>query len=103
MILCECGEFIEGNRFKDYIKTSTNPSTAAIGHSKCGLIFNFIDNKNPKKYSTKKELKKIAFRYAEIHKFNYKTIERFLVEVDRLKSNGKLPDYQILVEAVKRI
>jgi hypothetical protein len=103
MILCECGEFIEGNTFKDYIKTSANPSTSAIGHSKCGLIFNFIDNEKPKKYSTRKELKRIAFKYAEIQNFNYEIIERFLVEVDRLKSTGKLSDYDILVEAIQRV
>uniref|UniRef100_Q469W5 Uncharacterized protein n=1 Tax=Methanosarcina barkeri (strain Fusaro / DSM 804) TaxID=269797 RepID=Q469W5_METBF len=29
--------------FKDYIKTSRNPSTRMIGHKNCGLIFNFVD------------------------------------------------------------
>lgn len=103
MILCECGEFVKSDVFKDFIKTSANPSTSAIGHSKCGLIFNFIDNGKPKKYSTKKELKKIAFKYAEIHNFDYVIIERLLVEVDRLKSTGKLSDYEIIVEAIQRI
>ena len=48
MILCECGEFIEGETFKDYIQTSANPSTSTIGHKKCGLIFDFFDGKMPK-------------------------------------------------------
>jgi hypothetical protein len=57
MILCECGEFIEGETFKDYIQTSANPSTSTIGHKKCGLIFNFFDNKMPKRYSSRKPLR----------------------------------------------
>jgi hypothetical protein len=32
MIIGECGEIIEGDTFKDYIKTSANPSTPTIGH-----------------------------------------------------------------------
>ena len=46
MILCECGELIKKNTFKEYIQTSVNPSTATIGHNTCGMIFNFIDDKN---------------------------------------------------------
>ena len=45
MILCECGEIIEGDTFKDYLKTSVSPSTPTVGHKKCGYIFNFIDGK----------------------------------------------------------
>lgn len=32
VMLCECGEFIKGNVFRDYIRTSANPSTSTIGH-----------------------------------------------------------------------
>jgi hypothetical protein len=37
-VICECGEIIEGDTFKDYIITSANPSTPTIGHKKCGHI-----------------------------------------------------------------
>ena len=50
MILCECGELIKDNTFKEYIQTSMNPSTRTIGHTSCGMIFNFIDGKRQKKY-----------------------------------------------------
>jgi len=48
MIICECGELIDGNTFKEYIQTSANPSTPTIGHIRCGLIFNFVDDKKPR-------------------------------------------------------
>jgi hypothetical protein len=41
----------------DNIRTSSNPSTPSIGHRKCGSIFNFIDEKMPKRYSSERELK----------------------------------------------
>jgi len=99
MILCECGEFIKGNTFKDYIKTSANPSTPTIGHCKCGLIFDFFDYEKPKKYSSKKELKSLAIRFAEQRKLELDIIEKFMLEVDRLKSSGRLSDYDILMTA----
>ena len=89
-ILCECGEFINGSTFKDYIETSSNPSTSTVGHRRCGLIFNFVDGDLPKRYSSKKELKSIAIHLAEIEKLEYKDTEKLLIEVDRLKSLGKL-------------
>jgi hypothetical protein len=100
-ILCECGEFISGATFKDYIETSSNPSTPTIGHKYCGLIFNFIDGELPKKYSSKKELKCIAMRLAELEKLDYQDTEKLLLEVDRLKSTGKLSDGEILARASK--
>jgi hypothetical protein len=99
MFLCECGEFIEGYTFKDYIKTSANPSTSTIGHEKCGLIFNFIDGKNPKRYSSRVELKRIAMRFAEKNRITYEDTEKFLIEVDRLKSVGNHPDVDIIMSA----
>jgi len=99
MIICECGEIIEGNTFKDYIKTSANPSTPTIGHKKCGHIFNFIDQKQSKKYSSRIELKSLALKYANKNKFDDEKIERFLVQVDKLKSNGNLSDSEILIKA----
>jgi hypothetical protein len=102
MILCECGKFIEGNIFKDYIKTSANPSTSTIGHRDCGLIFDFVDGKMPKRYSSKKELKSIAMEFAAKKKMDYETLERFLVEVDRLKSSGDLSDGDVLIAAFRK-
>lgn len=99
MILCECGEFVEGDTFKDYIKTSFNPSTPTIGHAKCGIIFDFIDGEIPKKYSSKKELKRLAMRFAEKNKMDQESSGRFLLEVDRLKSQGKMSDVEILMAA----
>ena len=101
MILCECGEFIEDDFFKDYIKTSSNPSTPTIGHQKCGLIFDFVDERISKKYSSRKELKTIAMKFAEKRKLENETIPRFMVEVDRLKSSGKYSDWEILTTAYK--
>jgi hypothetical protein len=103
MILCECGEFIEGETFKDYIQTSANPSTSTIGHKKCGLIFNFLDNKMPKRYSSRKELKSLAMRFAEKNNLDQNTLGKFLLEVDRLKSLGKLSDGDILLTAYGRL
>ncbi|CAG0986254.1 hypothetical protein METP2_02294 [Methanosarcinales archaeon] len=99
MILCECGEIIEGNTFKDYIKTSANPSTPTIGHEKCGHIFNFIDQKQSKKYSSKIELKTLSMVFAKKNNFDTEKIERFLLEVDKLKSTGNLPDNEIIIKA----
>ena len=101
MILCECGEFIEGHTFKDYIKTSSNPSTPTIGHRNCGLLFNLIDDKLPKRFSSRIELKKIAFMFAEKNEMDQTATGQFLLEVDRLKSQGKLSDMDILLAAYK--
>lgn len=103
MILCECGEVIKGGTFKDYIKTSANPSTSTIGHQKCGIIFDFFDNKMPKKYSSRTELKCLAMRFAEKNTIDQNTIGQFLLEVDRLKSSGNLSDCDILLSAYQRL
>jgi hypothetical protein len=103
MILCECGEFVEGCIFKAYIKTYTNPSTPTIGHKNCGLIFDFLEGKMPKRYSSKKELKITAMKFAKMKKMDYETIEKFLIEIDRIKSEGKLSDGEILVKASRNI
>lgn len=100
MILCECGEFIEECKFKDYIKTSVNPSTPTIRHKKCGMVFNFIDFDVPKRYSSKTELKSLAMKFATKKSMDYSKTEMLLVEVDRLKSEGKLDDYDILQKAL---
>ncbi|MCE5316842.1 MAG: hypothetical protein LLG04_05705, partial [Parachlamydia sp.] len=89
--------------FKDYIKTSRNPSTRTIGHRNCGLIFNFVDGNWPKKYSSKKELKVLAAAFAESNKLYFEKAEKFLVEVDRLKSHGKFSDDQIMVYAYQSV
>ncbi len=103
MILCECEEFIEGEIFHDYIRTSINPSTPTIGHRKCGLIFNFVDGDRHEKYSSKKKLKVIAKKFAEKKRINDFMIGKFLLEVDRLKRNGSLSDYEIIKRAYKEI
>lgn len=99
MILCECGEFIAGHTFKDFIPTSSNPSTPTIGHCRCGLIFDFVDGKLPKRYSSRVILKGIAMRFAEVKGLNSEEQCGFLLEVDRLKSNGDLSDAEILLRA----
>lgn len=103
MIICECGEIIEGDTFKDYIKTSANPSTPTIGHKKCGHIFNFIDGKMTKKYSSRIELKSLASKFAEKKNLVSDAAEELLLEVDRLKSSGNLSDCDILVAAFQKI
>lgn len=103
MIICECGEIITGGTFRDYLKTSAGPSTSTIGHNKCGYIFNFIDDKKPKKYSSRKELKNIAMSFCEKNNLEIKDIERFLIDVDRLKSSGNLTDGDILLKAFLKL
>jgi hypothetical protein len=103
MILCECGDIVDDDTFKDYIKTSMNPSTPTIGHKKCGLIFDFIDGTVPKNYSSKVKLKSIAMKFAEKKKLDEEAIEILLLEVDRLKSEGKHSDGRILVAAFKKV
>lgn len=103
IIICECGEIVDDDAFKDYIKTSANPSTSTIGHKKCGHIFNFIDGKMPKRYSSKRELKSLAMRYAERRKLSWNEIERLLIEVDRIKSSGNLSDGEVLNLALKKM
>jgi hypothetical protein len=107
MFICECGklvkEGIQEDTFKVYINTSRSPSTRTIGHRNCGLIFNFVDGSQPKKYSSKKELKTLAAKFAESNKIYPGKTDRFLLEVDRLKSCGKLSDDQILVYAYQNV
>ena len=103
IIICECGEVIQGFTFKDYIKTSAGPSTVTIGHVKCGHIFNFIDDKMSKRYSSKKELKILAGRFAEINILENETVNRFLLEIDRLKSNTNMSDQNILITAFQKV
>ena len=57
----------------------------------------------PKKYSSRKELKVLATRFADRNKLEGGDAERLLLEVDRLKSSGNMTDYDILVEAFKRL
>lgn len=92
-----------GNTFRDFIKTSAGPSTSTIGHEKCGHIFNFIDDKMPKKYSSRKELKVLAMRFADRNKLEGVDAERLLLEVDRLKSSGNLSDREILSAAYSKV
>jgi len=102
-ILCECGEFVQGHTFKDYIPTSISPSTPTFGHSACGLIFDLVDGTLPKRFSSRVQLKGIAMRFAEMNKMEDSRVGRFLLEVDRLKSRGNYSDIDILIEAHKII
>jgi hypothetical protein len=102
-ILCECGEFVQGHTFKDYIPTTIGPSTSSFGHSGCGLIFNLVDGELPKSFSTRIQLKGIAMRFAEMNKMEDESVGLFLLEVDRLKSQGNICDIDILISAHKTI
>ena len=104
MVICECGKFISStNKFKDFIKTASNPSTPTFGHTECGFIFNLVDGELPKKYSSKKELKSMAMAFAEEKKLSNSSTQKFLLFVDRLKRGGDFSDYNILMEAYKQI
>lgn len=102
IIICECGELLVKDIFKDYIKTSANPSTRTLGHRNCGMIFNFIDEKNLKKHSSRKELKILAGKFAEKN-LPPEYAAQFLLEVDRLKSRGRLQDSEILIRAYRGV
>jgi len=103
MIICECGEIIENCTFRDYIKTSAGPSTPTIGHKKCGHIFNFIDRKGSRKYSSRRELKSLAMSFAKKNNLGMGATGKFMIEVDRLKSSGNHTDSDILVMAYKTV
>lgn len=49
-----------------------------------------MDGSLPKRYSSKKNLKTIVMKFAEMNSFTQPDIDKFLIEVDRLKSTGKL-------------
>ena len=100
-LLCECGVFVENDVFKDYIETSAGPSTPTIGHGSCGFIFNFMDEGMPKRYSSRKELKVIAAKFASKKSLGAEMLGDFLLDVDRLKSEGNLSDMEILIRAFK--
>jgi len=57
----------------------------------------------PKRYSSRKELKSLAMRFAEKNNLDQNTLGKFLLEVDRLKSLGKLSDGDILLTAYRRL
>jgi nitrogen regulatory protein PII len=84
------------------METSANPSTPTIGHQKRGHIFNFIDGKMTKRYSSKDRTENIAMEFAVKNKMSNETIESLLIEIDRLKSTGKLFDGEILVTVIKK-
>lgn len=66
-------------------------------------MFNFVDGEYQKRYSSKKELKSLALKFAEKNKFEYEVTEVFLLEVDRLKSRGTMEDVEILMKAYENI
>jgi len=53
----------------------------------------------PKSYSSRKELKSLALKFAEKNKLNDEIMGKFLLEVDRLKSKGTMSDIEILMAA----
>jgi len=89
--------------FKDYVPTSIGPSTTTFGHTDCGLIFNLIDGKLPKSFSSRVQLKSIAIRFAQMNKLADEFLCLFLLEVDRLKSRGNICDIDILMAAYKTV
>ena len=104
MIICDCGKFIgSADRFRDFIKTSSSPSTSTFGHRDCGFIFNLVDGKPPKKYSSKKELKSMAMVFASKNGLSNQATQKFLLLIDRLKRDGNFSDYDILTEAQKQL
>ncbi|MGZ7132703.1 MAG: hypothetical protein ACXVH6_04940 [Halobacteriota archaeon] len=103
MLLCECGKFVDKDIFKAYIKTSKNPSTVTIGHEECGFMFDFIDGGMPKRYSSKRELKTIAMHFAGAQALSAEDTERFLLELERLKSEGRYTDGEILARAYRKV
>jgi hypothetical protein len=103
MILCECGELVKNSTFKDYVPSSLSPSTRAIGHEKCGMIFNFFDDTVSKKFSSRKELKVLAGRFAKQNNMTQEMTGRFLLEVDRLKSCGNMSDYKVILTAYEKL
>jgi len=102
-VLCECGDFIEGSTFKAYIETSIGPSTPTVGHTKCGLIFDFVDGHMPKTYSSKKQLKILAQKFAVKNDMDSEMSGKYLLEVDRLKSHGNMSDIDILISAYRKL
>ncbi|WMW24960.1 hypothetical protein RE474_12895 [Methanolobus sediminis] len=103
MILCECGEFVKNSVFKEYIPSSASPSTRTIGHEKCGIIFNFIDDTTSKNFSSRKDLKVLAGRFAKKNNMTLEMTGRFLLEVDRLKSCGNMYDYLIILTSFNKM
>ena len=57
----------------------------------------------PKRYSSRKELKSLAMKFAEKNDLESLTLEKFLLEVDRLKSSGNYSDCDILINAYKMV
>jgi len=84
-ILCERGEFVQSQTFKDFILTSFGPSIPTFGHSGCDLIFDLVDGELPKRFSTRIQLKNIAMRFAEMMTMEDEFVCLFLLEVDLLK------------------
>lgn len=56
----------------------------------------------PKRYSSKKELKNLAIKFAK-QKMDDDLLGVFLLEVDRLKSAGNMPDAEILIKALEKV
>lgn len=56
----------------------------------------------PKRYSSKKELKSLAIKFAK-KRLDDDLHGLFLLEVDRLKSESNMPDAEILMNALKKI
>ncbi|OPY54097.1 MAG: hypothetical protein A4E48_00425 [Methanosaeta sp. PtaU1.Bin060] len=55
----------------------------------------------PKRYSSRKELKTIAVKFASKKSLGAEALGDFLLDVDRLKSEGNLSDMEILIRAFK--
>lgn len=60
-----------------------------------------MDEGMPKRYSSRKELKAIAAKFASKKSLDDEMLGNFLLDVDRLKSDGNLSDMEILIRAFK--
>jgi hypothetical protein len=56
-----------------------------------------------KKYSSRIELKSLAIRFADKNNLDAESCQKYLIEVDRLKSRGNLTDRDILIRAFQRL
>ena len=65
------------------------------------MLFNFIDEGMPKRYSSKRELKSIAMKFAAKCQMSDEVVGIFLLKVDIEKSNGKFSDAEVLLRAFK--
>lgn len=65
-------------------------------------MINFVDEKRPKRYSSRKELKMLACKFAQKN-LPVENTAQFLLAVERFKSQGRLQDLEILMNAYHEV